>query len=188
MPLEIEAKMLVDLHEPIIARLKALQAEHVGRLLETNVYLDTPQQSLRAENQGLRVRHEQNLDAGTARTIITHKGPRHEGQLKTRPETELEVDNLEDALAMLAVLGYQPLLKFNKRRDRWKLDNCTVELDEIPALGRFIEIEGPDDQAVFALREKLGLSGLPLESRSYLRLLVERIEAGQLTESDLIFE
>jgi predicted adenylyl cyclase CyaB len=119
--------------------------------------------------------------------VITHKGPKIPGKLKIRPETELDAVGEDDAIALLGALGYQPLLHFEKRRDRWRLDGCNVELDMLPGLGSFIEIEGPGEEAVMAVRQKLGLAGQDLVSNSYLTLLVRRIEAGALTEAELVF-
>jgi adenylate cyclase class IV len=45
-----------------------------------------------------------------------------------------------------------------------------VELDELPHLGCFVEIEGPDEQSVLAVRDRLGLAG-PGITKSYLAML-----------------
>lgn len=184
MPLEIEAKMRVDSHAGVVEALREHAAEPVARLLETNTYLDTSDNALREADAGLRVRLEANLDSGRSKVVITHKGPKRPGKIKTRPETELEADGEADAIAMLGVLGYQPILRFQKRRDRWRLDGCLVELDRL-ALGSFVEIEGPSEQAVLAVREKLGLGDRELVSNSYIMLLVRAIEAGEISPGDL---
>ena len=72
---------------------------------------------------------------------------------------------------LLGALGYHPVLTFEKRRQRWLLDDCRVELDEVPHLGHFIEIEGDSDEAVLAVRDALGLGEVPLIRASYIAML-----------------
>lgn len=184
MGVEIEAKMRLPEPEAVIHRLDGLGARVVAELSETNSYFDTPCGDLKSTDQGLRTRVEVR-GAGTAdeevRTLITHKGPRAMGKLKSRIETELMVDNAKDAALLLTALGYQHVLSFEKRRVRYELDGCFIELDELPIIGRFIEIEGPTDEAVMAVREKLGLAGEPIIRSSYIAMLKTHL---QETHSD----
>lgn len=174
MGVEIEAKMRLHDHDAVIARLEALGAARVAELSETNSYFDTPQGTLKSTDQGLRTRVEVR-NAGLANeqitTTITHKGPRATGALKSRFESELVCDNARDAALLLGALGYHHVLSFEKRRTRYELDGCLIELDELPVIGRFIEIEGPTDDAVIAVREKLGLSDEPVIRSSYIAML-----------------
>ena len=50
---------------------------------------------------------------------------------------------------------------------------CLVELDELPDIGAFVEVEGPDEKTVFAVSESLGLAGEPI-SESYLAMVLRR--------------
>src|SRR3954463_8648792 len=156
MALEIEAKM--RLADPSAARqaLRRLEGLRVGEIFETNVFLDTPDRRLLNSGSGLRLRRNHHVDSGRDELVITHKGPLQRGELKSRPETEVTVDDFDQALALLDQLGYRPDLRFEKHRESWKLDGCKIELDELPHLGHFIEIEGPDEAAVMRLRERLG--------------------------------
>jgi adenylate cyclase class 2 len=55
-----------------------------------------------------------------------------------------------------------------------------VELDELPYLGSFVEVEGPDEATVLAVREQLGLSDRPIVKSSYIALLMGHLqERGQ---------
>ena len=72
------------------------------------------------------------------------------------------------------------MLSFEKRRETLELDGCKVELDELPHLGSFVEIEGPDEEAVLRVREKLGLADRPIVKTSYIALLMGYLqERGQ---------
>ncbi|MEM9295569.1 MAG: class IV adenylate cyclase, partial [Planctomycetota bacterium] len=141
MGVEIEAKMRLVDRAALEGRLRERGAERVAVLHETNAYYDTAEGGLKATDQGLRVRVETDADGGRTATI-THKGPRAHGPLKSRTETELPVDDPDLASALLAALGYEHVVTFEKRRDRYALGGCRVELDTLPRIGAFVEIEG----------------------------------------------
>lgn len=175
MATEIELKVRVDGFDGLAERLRAVAATHVADMFEINAFYDAPDESLQRGDRGLRLRHVQ-TNGGPSRTEMTYKGPRADGPVKRRTEIEIEVSDIDGAADMLDALGYQRMLRFEKRRSRYRLDGCLVELDELPRLGRFIEIEGPTEAAVTELQNKLGLGDLPTESRGYATLLREHAE------------
>lgn len=182
MALEIEIKMSVAEVDPdfskVIAKLKTLAATPVIRLAETNIFMDRPDHSLRLADQGLRVRLEEDRDGQTpAAVIITHKGPHLPGLAKTRHETELRVADVEGAVALFSVLGFEETLRFQKHRDRWRLENCLIELDTLPLLGRFVEIEGPSEPEIQRVRQSLGLAQVPLVPSGYASMLARELDA-----------
>lgn len=178
MGVEIEAKMRLQDAASLEARLTALGARRGPVIDEINRFFDTPDHALRRGGQGLRVRTEKHSDKPEPDTIITHKGPQSAGELKTRPETELGVTNAADAVKLLEALGYVCTLTFEKRRRRWFLDDCQVEMDSLPDLGDYVEIEGPSEQQVLALRKKLGMEREPLIRESYAALVAK--QRGQI--------
>ena len=177
MALEIEAKMQVDDHAPIRQRLKRNGAKRLHRHLETNTFIDTVDHALQQHDSGLRIRRARDVDTGLVTAVITHKGPRQPGLLKIRPETEVKVASYEDAVALMEALDYHITLCFEKRRDSWQLDDCEVELDELPQLGRFVEIEGPSEAAIESVRAQLGLAGHPLIQTGYATLVARHLTA-----------
>lgn len=191
MAVEIEAKMRLHNPDAIISRLLELGATLKDTLSETNSYFDTAQGTLKSTDQGLRTRVEV-ANAGspdqTITTTITHKGPRTMGQLKSRLESELDVDNARDAAILLGALGFHHVLSFEKRRVRYLLDGCNVELDELPIIGRFIEIEGPSEDAVISVREKLGLADEPIIRSSYIAMLKTHQQESHSSETMIQFE
>lgn len=191
MAVEIEAKMRLHNPDALIARLEELGATLKDKLSETNSYFDTPQGSLKSTDQGLRTRVEV-ANAGspdeTITTRITHKGPRTMGQLKSRLESELDVDNARDAAILLGALGYHHVLSFEKRRVRYILDGCKIELDELPIIGRFIEIEGDSEDDVIAARAKLGLADEPIIRSSYIAMLKTHLQETHSNDSMIKFE
>lgn len=191
MAVEIEAKMRLNNPDALIARLEELGAVLKDTLSETNSYFDTAEGTLKSTDQGLRTRVEV-ANAGkpnqTITTTLTHKGPRTVGKLKSRLETELDVDNARDAAMLLGALGYHHVLSFEKRRVRYLLDGCKVEMDELPIIGRFIEIEGDSEDAVIAVRDKLGLAEEPIIRSSYIAMLKTHLQESHSSETLIKFE
>lgn len=187
MPIEIEAKMKVDDHKAVRARLHQLGATPKAAVLETNTFFDTPDRSLYSQNKGLRVRYMRGLHETFEKTVITFKGPQMIGPLKSRPEHEITVTNPIEAVSFLEAMGYLRTLTFQKRRESWRLGECTVELDELPHLGFFVEIEGPDEHMVMEAREALGLSEHLLIKTAYTNLLVEHMQRHGMTDQIITF-
>ena len=177
MPLEREAKMQVADHEPIRARLAELGATHASSVLETDSFFDTEDRRLLAAGEGLRIRRVLSGEAGSHKPPrVTFKGRRQPGMLKTREELEASVSDAEMMEQILQRIGFVRVLRFEKKRDTWSLDGCEVALDELPRLGKFVEIEGPSESAVMQVRQKLGLEEAPLLTSSYVGMLSHRLD------------
>jgi adenylate cyclase class 2 len=118
---------------------------------------------------------------------MTFKGPRQHGQLKSRDETEVTIGDFDAAAALLGCLGFTRVLSFEKRRASWSLGGCRVELDEVPYLGVFVEIEGPREDAVLKVREMLQLSDRPMVRASYIAMLMTYLQERGDPTRDVTF-
>ncbi|MEM1213009.1 MAG: class IV adenylate cyclase [Planctomycetota bacterium] len=195
MIIEIEAKMKLgdrDTRDALVVRLHELDAKPLGQFSESNTFFDTPEGRLKATDQGLRVRvvtpNSGDPVPPPPHATITHKGPRAHGQLKSRSEHEVNVTDAKDAAELLAILGYAHVLTFEKHRTSYRLGDCVIELDTLPHIGEFVEIEGPSDDDVLAAREQLGLADLPLIKASYIALLSDHAKANDLRTNVIRFE
>jgi len=180
-PLEIEAKYSVAEHEPVRAKLRAAGATRLGCVMETNRFFDRSDESLRHAGCGLRVRAAEVIDGEPVSATITFKGPIRAGAMKVRPEFELNVADAHKAADLLAQLGFAEFFAFEKRRETWRLRDCLVELDELPRIGRYVEVEGPAEASVVAVAELVGLSTLSIERASYLALLMRGVDLSHAT-------
>ena len=187
MPTELEAKMKIDDLAKVRQRLRDLGAVELSNALETNIFFDTEDRKLLSQDKGLRLRHERSQRDNSEKMKITFKGPRQKGPLKSRDEREMKVDNLGDALALLEGLDFRRVLSFQKRRESWKFNDCQVELDELPHLGTFVEIEGPDDQTIFKVRALLELDKSPVISSSYASLLFDHLQTRGVKDRVVTF-
>ncbi len=170
---EIEVKLRVDGHEAIRRRLRERSATLTGRVVETNVILDRADGSLRGDGCGLRVRSAGSQEDGSTTTTLTFKGPVVPSRFKSRTELEIGVDSADTTIAMLGALGFRRVLSYEKRRESWRLGSCFIELDEPPHIGLFVEIEGPSEREIAAVRSELGLDDACEERGSYVRLLMD---------------
>lgn len=187
MAVEIEAKMKVESLQVVRSRLQELGASRMAAFEELNIFFDAADRALLAAGNGLRVRVKRNADTGKEKYIMTFKGPLQKGDLKSREEVEMEVQGAEEATKMLACLGFQKTLSFEKRRESWKMDGCEIELDELPHLGTYVEIEGPDDAAVMAVRQKLNLGDRALIKTGYIALLSDYLQKRGISSREIRF-
>ncbi len=187
MGIEIEAKFRIS--DPAAMREKLLSAgaEATGTVLEENAYFDTPEAELRRSDCGLRIRTAKPSDGGVKRSVLTYKGPRREGELKIRAEEEIVIDSPDTAHAILSALGYCPTVSFQKRRESFRLGQARIELDELPELGFFLEIEAGNEKTVQATRKTLGLGNAPTITKTYAELVAEHLAGKSSKTNQLVF-
>lgn len=176
MAVEIEAKIKVADLGVVRQRLQEVGAERVGEVMETNTFFDTEDRSLLAADRGLRLRQKRDLPSGAEKFFLTYKGPRRHGQLKSREEIEVMVADGARSAALLEALGYLRVLTFQKRRETWKLDECLIELDDLPHLGVFVEVEGPSEEQVIGVLDQLRLGDRPMVKASYIAMLMTHLQ------------
>ena len=74
---------------------------------------------------------------------------------------------------LLSALGYEKVLVVKKKRRLWKCGQCSVALDQLPLLGDFVEIEGPNNEEIADVQNSLELSELLHIEKSYAQLTKE---------------
>jgi adenylate cyclase class 2 len=179
MPIEIEAKLKVDSHEPVIEKLKAANAKFLSEQLQTEQYFDTPEKTLTNADKCLRLRRITKADA--KQIILTYKGPKQKDDFKKRAELELELADLDTATKLLVALGYEKALIYEKKRTIWMLDDCEIALDQLPMLGNFVEIEGPNAEKITDVQKTLGLENSKHIMQSYAHLMQKELSKQRQT-------
>jgi adenylate cyclase, class 2 len=185
MPLEIEIKLKIDVHAPIVKRLRNLRARHTGTVREKNIFLDRRDHSLRAANSGLRVRFEAPERAPGTRpstALLTFKGPPRKSGLRSRRAYDLTVTPADQLMPLLESLGFRQMFAFEKIRDSWQLAGCKIELDTLPHFGTFLEIEGPSEKAVRTVQKQLALDSLPAVKKSYAQMIAAHLATRRRKE------
>jgi adenylate cyclase, class 2 len=178
---EVEAKFhvlrLQDLEKRVLQRGGALTR---ARTLETNLRFDTPDGQLRRGHQALRLRRDTVV-------TLTYKGSGElDDGIRSRPELEVGVADLEQARAVLEGLGYVVIFMYEKYRTTYRLGSVDVMLDELP-YGDFVELEGKPDQLKPAAAQ-LGLRWEAAIPASYHSLFEDLRSALDLPFRDLTFD
>lgn len=162
----------------------ALEAEGATRKaprhFESNDLYDDAARRISSEGRTIRLRR------AAGRSILTFKGPpRFQNGIKTREERETEVSDAGETEAILAGLGLERRFHYEKWREDWTHDGCTVSLDETP-IGRFVEIEG-DPPQIRRLVQLLGLDFTAALPYSYARLYRDRRQEDPSLPPDMTF-
>ncbi len=166
----------------VAARLKALGARVSSeRVHETNLRFDTPAGALTHARQVLRLRQD-------ASAVLTFKGPAAPGQsVSMRQEIEFKVSDFEAARHFLEALGYQVAVIYEKFRTMYELRNLVVTLDEMP-YGSFVEIEGPNAEAIRRAAVDLNLDWEARSLASYLALFNQLRASRGVSAKNLTFD
>jgi adenylate cyclase class 2 len=173
MSVEIEAKLRVESHDPVRRSLGDLRAVTLGQVIETNHTLDRADRKLGAAGAALRLRTTEPVQEGSGGTTLTFKGPVQRSSFKRREEMEVHVADAQAMLDLLGALGFVEVMAYRKRRESYRLEQCRVELDEVPLLGNFVEIEGPDEASIRHVQDRLGLAGVKHIAAGYVSLLAD---------------
>jgi len=171
MYVEIEVKLKVSSLAKVEQKLAELGADFMAEQLQTDYLYDDANSALIKTDRCLRLRRQS--VAGIERYFLTYKGAKEKSNFKKRQEIEIEIIEAESTQKLLAALGYEKIMVVEKKRRLWQLGGCSVALDRLPLLGAFVEIEGPDDETIADVQQRLGLAGLSHIAKSYAQLTKE---------------
>ena len=171
---EIEAKLKVDSLSEVEHKLGDLGARFLGEQLQTDYFFDDVNATLINADKCLRLRKQ--MVEKSESYFLTYKGAKEKSNLKRRQEIESEINDADSIYKLLLALGYEQVLIVEKKRRLWQLGSCEVALDQLPLLGDFVEIEGPNEEEITNVQNSLGLTDLPHISKSYASLLKEHLQ------------
>lgn len=192
---EIEAKFALEGFRALRKALRDRGAEYVRTVLQTDLYFDQDDGKFRHTDCALRLRKSLMLKSSgeteDLRPLITYKGPKDKREPGTLSKRRLEVQtHCDDAVAIEEVLrwcGLHPRRIIQKRRATYRLGSCTVELDELPRIGCFVEVEGPSEKVIDRVCAELGIEAEPIH-RSYLSLAEEALGLRGAEHAEITFE
>jgi adenylate cyclase, class 2 len=184
MPIETEIKFKVADLPGLADRLKAAGFSlQTPRAFESNVLYDTPNRSMRARTEILRIR------SYDGRWTVTHKRlPENQPGVdihKHRIETESEVSDGRAFEEIFLALGLVAAFRYEKWRTEWNDGEGHCVVDETP-VGDYAELEGTPEW-IDRAAERLGINRVDYITLSYGRLFEEwRTEHGS-GATDLTF-
>ncbi len=175
--MEYEAKFEVKDHSDIERALKTLGAVYEEEVFEEDHYIDLyPCIKLRERDEALRVRISEG--SRSRRGEITYKGPKIRRDLKARDEITVEVRDPRGLVEIFRRLGFKSHV-IRKRRKIYRLGVYKIFLDDVEAVGRFVEIEvegvrSPEEflESIKKFKSLIGITGNHIV-KSYLELWLE---------------
>ncbi len=185
MPVETEIKFRVDDPAGLSRRLQAAGFRvRTPRSFESNVLYDTPDRSMRARTEILRIRNY------AGRWVLTHKrlpdsGP-GEDTHKHRIETETEISDGEALAEVFLSIGLVAAFRYEKWRSEWEDGEGHCVVDETP-IGNFAELEG-SAQWIDRAAKRLGIEPDQYITLSYGRLFDQWRQQNGSQAQDLTFE
>ena len=180
--IEVEVKIAVSDLPAMAVRLIALGFQASSeRTFESNTIWDTPDLSLRASGEIVRLR-----EYGPQR-VVTYKGPSRPGKHKQREELESDLTSLVALERIFTRVGLAPSFRYEKFRTEYQRQGSpgTVTLDETP-IGLFIELEGPPDW-IDRTANELGFVESQYLTASYATLYVDHCQALGVTAGHMTF-
>ncbi len=162
MAIEIETK--INLKPEEIEELKEnilkLGAVHIKKEKEVDDYFDFDDNRINEMRNAIRLRNNKVL-------CLKEKENIH-SEIKEVNEFETEINNDEVIRKIFSKIGLKVMKKKEKIRDKYKLRNCELCIDELP-FGFFLEIEGPRAE-IITIAKKLGFNEDQFISDTYFQL------------------
>ena len=166
---EIEIKFAVKDTKAITEKLRKMGFRvAVGRHREKNYLFDDSAESLQKAGKLLRVRKTPSSQT------VTFKGPiSAASKLKHREEIECRIEDADVLMQILREVGFRIRTEYSKYRTVFEKEGFNISLDETEA-GNYLEVEGPSDEEITKLGEKLGYSERDFVRRTYAELIGEK--------------
>lgn len=142
---EIEATFYEVNKDEIREKLKALGAKlEMPEVLMRRTVYDTGKGSFaRVRNEGGKI-------------VMTYKKYIDDTDIMGCKEVNLVVDNYDEANKFMHGIGMKEKANQDSYRETWVLNDVEVSIDTWPWIPTYIEVEGPSEEAVWTVSEKLG--------------------------------
>ena len=151
MAIEIEVKILNVVPLEIMERLERAGAQSMGEwFVETRVF-DFPDRRLLSAGGYVRIRNE-----GT-QWHCTYKKKISQDQAKTMLEMDMQVSDPQTACEIFKALGLEIVLCFEKKRRHYEYEDWVFDLDELPGVPPYLEIEASSWEEIERALDFLGI-------------------------------
>ncbi|HMG84290.1 MAG TPA: class IV adenylate cyclase [Terracidiphilus sp.] len=185
MAIETEVKFRVENISKLENQLRqAGFSQQTPRTFESNVLYDTPDRTMRARTEILRIR------SYAGKWTVTHKrlpdvGPGEDAH-KHRVETETEVADGDVLAQIFLSLGLTAAFRYEKWRSEWSDGEGHCVIDETP-IGDYAELEGSPEW-IDRSADRLGVDRSAYLTLSYGRLFEQWRAEHHSAANDLTFD
>ncbi len=80
----------------------------------------------------------------------------HGDTIEDQKEICVKVDDFQNTVQLLTMIGAEQKAYQETRRELWTLDGVEITIDEWPFLEPFVEVEGPNEEMVRTVSQKIG--------------------------------
>ena len=142
---EIEASFLDVNKDDLREKLKVAGAECIKPeiMMRRTVFDSGPHSFARVRDEGDKI-------------VMTYKNFEDEDSIMGVKEVNLIVNNYDDAVKFIAGCGLEQKAVQETYRETWILDGVEITIDTWPWIPTYTEIEGPSEEAVWSVSERLG--------------------------------
>lgn len=153
---EVEVKILEIKRQVVEQKLIELGAKKIfdGKLYA--VMFDFPENQFAKEGKLLRLRKE------GEKKVLTFKTIKSKEKVKIAEELELIVSDFDGMRKILTQLGLREVVIIEKNRISYSMDKNHFDIDqlegELSGIPEYLEIEGPNKEAIFKAAKTLGFS------------------------------
>lgn len=178
---EVELKARLNEAQPIEELLREKGFTVTKEVYERDCYFNAPDRNFALTDEALRLRHVTKV-SGENSVLLTYKGPKRGGGIKSRVEHEAQLNDPETIETILLALGYKRIFEVKKKRLYYINGETTATVDYVEDLGKFIEIELQASNEteeyeataeINTLRAELGVKQNDCTTKSYLEQLLE---------------
>jgi adenylate cyclase class 2 len=146
---EIEVKFLEINKSALIEKLKSLDAQDLGEEVITEQIFYDQEKNWIKEHKFVRLR------TTSKGTFLTYKHTEDRTAVGTL-EIEFQVTEPEKVKAFLEIMDLVMSREQEKKRHKLLLENVIIDIDTWPKIPTYVEIEGPSEEAIKGVAEKLG--------------------------------
>ena len=142
---EIEATYIDINKDDLREKLKEAGAECIKPeiMMRRTVFDSGPHSFARVRDEGDKI-------------VMTYKNFEDEDSIMGVKEVNLIVNNYDDAVKFIAGCGLEQKAVQETYRETWILDGVEITIDTWPWIPTYSEIEGPSEEAVWSVAERLG--------------------------------
>ncbi len=149
---EIEVKILEIDKEDLSDNILNLGGEQTEERVIIDTFYDYPDHRLSKRGDIVRVRN-----SPKEKEVAYKCGP-EKSEFNIRREIETKVGDPKTMMEIIEKFGLVVVHHTEKKRTSFEVDKVKVEIDEYPEIPPFVEIEGPTEDDVKNVVEKLGFS------------------------------
>lgn len=186
----IEAELKARLRDPAQVRQLLCQRAPEEVAVYYDIYLDTLDRALTRDDRELRIRV---VRADTTEiTVLTYKGPAVDEASGSKPEIETTAADADALRAILAGLGFEVLIAFEKRCSNYRFTTSgralLATLVQVPELEQaYLEVEsivdskadvGPALDVIRAVLGELGIQPTDETTETYTAAVAARRDSG----------